>query len=426
MFKTVVKACGNRTNREIFQNDILRHISKTPSVPRNDCITSRPQNTHPTKNTHSKLIRLRKHSNIRALSTVNASVATPQTMSWVTKDESREFMSIFPDIVRDLTEAGRHTDIPEVTKRLAKVLQYNVPNGKKNRGLSVVAAYKMIETAENLTPENIRLANILGWCVEMVQSSFLISDDIMDSSETRRGKPCWYTLENVGLQAINDALMIENGLYSILRKYFSGLHCYVPAVELFHDVVMKTAMGQSLDSMCMINGKPQLDTFTMSRYSSIVKYKTAYYTFQLPVALAMYLAGQYDPELHRQAKTILFEMGHFFQVQDDFLDCFGDPKVTGKIGTDIRDGKCSWLAVVALQRITPDQRQVLEDHYGKPFPESEDAVRNLYEELGLPSTYSIYEEESYNIIRTHIQQISQGLPHKLFYKFMEKLYKREC
>lgn len=77
-------------------------------------------------------------------------------------------MAIFPDIVRDLTEAGKHTDIPEVTKWYTKVLQNNVPNGKKNRGLAVVAAYKMLEDPSNLTPENIRLANILGWCVEMV------------------------------------------------------------------------------------------------------------------------------------------------------------------------------------------------------------------------------------------------------------------
>lgn len=53
----------------------------------------------------------------------------------------------------------------------------------------------------------------------------------------------------------------------------------------------------------------------MCRYNAIVKYKTAYYSFQLPVALALYLAGRFDPEVHRQAKTILLEMGHFFQVQ---------------------------------------------------------------------------------------------------------------
>lgn len=46
-----------------------------------------------------------------------------------------------------------------------------------------------------------------------------------------------------------------------------------------------------------------------------MKYKSAYYTFQLPVALAMYFARMFDPEQHRQAKTILLEMGEFFQIQ---------------------------------------------------------------------------------------------------------------
>jgi len=57
-------------------------------------------------------------------------------------------------------------------------------------------------------------------------------------------------------------------------------------------------------------------------------------------------------------------MGHFFQVQDDFLDCFGNPEVTGKIGTDIQDNKCSWLAVVAMQRANAEQKQIMTDCYG--------------------------------------------------------------
>lgn len=107
------------------------------------------------------------------------------------------------------------------------------------------------------------------------------------------------------------------------------------------------------------------------------------------------------------------------------MDCFGNRDITGKEGNDIKDGKCSWLAVVALQRANSAQKRIMVEHYGRPEIESIQIIRNLYEELHLPATYAVYEEESFNIIRTHIQQISKGLPHDLFFKIMKKIYKRD-
>lgn len=237
--------------------------------------------------------------------------------------------------------------------------------------------------------------------------------------------PAWHTVAGVGLSATNDSIMLENAVYILLKKYFRKHPNYVPMVELFHDMTLKTTMGLCLDTHCRRDGRPHLQAFTMDRYKAIAKYKTGYYTFKLPVGLAMYLAGIHEPEYHRQAKHILLEIGHMLQVQNDFLDCYGNPEVVGKESMDIREGKCTWLAVVALQRATTHQRAVFERSYGNSDQESIQIVRDLYEELGLPNTYSLYTEKTYNLIRTHIQQMSGRLPHKLFITILEMVYGKE-
>lgn len=92
--------------------------------------------------------------------------------------------------------------------------------------------------------------------------------------------------------------------------------------------------------------------------------------------MAMLMAGIKDEEAYKNALAILLEMGIFFQVQDDYLDCYGDPAVIGKIGTDIQDNKCGWLVVQALKLATPEQRQVLEVRCGNSFDnrQSKEAV----------------------------------------------------
>ena len=88
--------------------------------------------------------------------------------------------------------------------------------------------------------------------------------------------------------------------------------------------------------------------FTEKKYKSIVKYKTAFYSFYLPVAAAIYMAGIDEEKEHAIAEMILPEMREFFQIQENYLDLFRDPSVTGKIGTDVQDNKCSWLVVQCL------------------------------------------------------------------------------
>ena len=121
-------------------------------------------------------------------------------------------------------------------------------------------------------------------------------------------------------------------------------------------------------SFQLLNDQIDLNRFTLERYRSIVKYKTAFYSFYLPVALGMIVSGIRDVNLYQKAREILLIMGEYFQIQDDYLDCYGAPAVIGKIGTDIEDNKCSWLVVQALARVNPKQRELLEANYGDNYP----------------------------------------------------------
>jgi farnesyl diphosphate synthase len=103
-----------------------------------------------------------------------------------------------------------------------------------------------------------------------------------------------------------------------------------------------------------------LSKYTIETYMRIVTYKTAFYTFYLPAAAAMHLSGLTDARAFALARDICVRLGQFFQIQDDYLDCYGDPAVIGKVGTDIEDNKCSWLVVQALARCTDAQRKVFE------------------------------------------------------------------
>lgn len=72
--------------------------------------------------------------------------------------------------MRDLTNATKAYNCSEAAKWFAQALQYNVPRGKKNRGILTVLTYKNLVPSQDLTPENIKLAQYLGWCVEMVNT----------------------------------------------------------------------------------------------------------------------------------------------------------------------------------------------------------------------------------------------------------------
>jgi len=195
-------------------------------------------------------------------------------------------------------------------------------------------------------------------------------------------------------------------------------------MDLFHEVTHQTAHGQLLDTTTAPIGTVDLSRYTKERYMRIVTYKTAFYTFYLPIACGLCLYGfSRDDKAYQIAEDICMTMGQYFQIQDDYLDCFGDPETIGKIGTDIEDNKCSWLVVQALERATAEQKQIIEENYGKTDAECVNKVKALYRELRLEELFKTYETESYEEMVKKIET-QTVVPKGVFMPLLAKIYKR--
>uniref|UniRef100_A0A8C5W8M7 Farnesyl pyrophosphate synthase n=1 Tax=Microcebus murinus TaxID=30608 RepID=A0A8C5W8M7_MICMU len=311
--------------------------------------------------------------------------------------EKQDFIQHFSQIVRVLTEDEMgHPETGDAISQLKEVLEYNAIGGKYNRGMTVLVAFRELVEPKKQDADSLQRALTVGWCVE---------------------------LPGIGLDAVNDALLLEACIYRLLKHYCREQPYYLNLIELFLQSSYQTEIGQTLDLITAPQGNVELGRFTEKRYKSIVKYKTAFYSFYLPVAAAMYMAGIDGEKEHANAKKILLEMGEFFQIQDDYLDLFGDPSVTGKVGTDIQDNKCSWLVVQCLQRATPEQRQILQENYGQKEAEKVARVKALYEELDLQAVFLQYEEDSYSYLMSLIEQYAAPLPRAIFLELARKIYK---
>lgn len=247
-----------------------------------------------------------------------------------------------------------------------------------------------------------------------LQSVSLILDDIIDKSEMRRNKLCWYKLDYVKSVAVNDSVMLQCGVYFIINKYYHHLPQYVDIIEFLNESGMITCIGESLD---ILLSRRDVSQFTMDAFKYMTFYKTSYFSFYTPIAISMLLAGHKDLKAFEIIKAICEEFGHFFQIQNDYHDLFGGNEMLSKPGTDIEEGKCSWLAVIAMERGTEQQKQILRECYGKNgdfyslilyrfdcnsgkyfFPDSKSAelVRQVYKDMNFPQLYREYEEKAYS------------------------------
>jgi len=124
-------------------------------------------------------------------------------------------------------------------------------------------------------------------------------------------------------------------------------------------------------------------------------------------------------------REILLNIGEYFQVQDDCLDCFGDPKDSGKVGTDITESKCTWLFCKAKEVATLEEQQELLEAFESDNADKVDKVTQIYQNMNLPLLFNEYEAATYVSISQSIDLLEDKRFQQILKPILETLFRRK-
>ncbi|WP_349256623.1 polyprenyl synthetase family protein [Frankia sp. CgS1] len=203
--------------------------------------------------------------------------------------------------------------------------------------------------------------------IELLHACALIHDDVMDASDTRRGRPAAHRRfsrvhRTAGWRGDpadfgRSAAILLGDLFlawadELLAASRMPPEALVRAWPTYGRMRSELMAGQYLDLVGQAEAGPHggLDP---GRAVRIARYKTAGYTVVRPLQLGGLLAGA-PPDLLAAYAAFGLPLGEAFQLRDDLLGVFGDPAVTGKpTGEDLRDGRPTGLLALALTRAQP-------------------------------------------------------------------------
>lgn len=255
------------------------------------------------------------------------------------------------------------------------------------------------------------VSNVLpaALALEVFHNFTLLHDDVMDKAEVRRGRPCVHKQWNENTAILSgDQMMIE--AYKLLSQVAAN---QLPTVlRLFNQMATEICEGQQydVDAETMDGGQ-----YTMHDYMRMIRLKTSV-LLATALQIGAYLAGATEQE-----QQALYEYGiHIglaFQIQDDYLDCYGDEKTFGKaIGGDIREGKKTWLWLTAMQ-FTTNSTPLLSKEYATVIAE--------YNRLGVPQKALAEIERLTSQALTYLDQVPQNEATNQLRQLAEKLVTRK-
>lgn len=204
--------------------------------------------------------------------------------------------------------------------------------------------------------------------VEVFHNFSLIHDDIMDAAPLRRGKATVHEKWNV-----NTGILSGDAMLILAYQYFEN---YSPEIfkklaKLFSKTALEVCEGQQYD----VDFETRKDV-TISEYLKMIEYKTA---VLLGAAMKM---GAIVAETSEENSNLIYDfglnLGIAFQLQDDYLDAFGNPETFGKqVGGDIIENKKTYLYLKALEFATAHQKQTLIDLFSIQSEENTEKITNV-------------------------------------------------
>jgi geranylgeranyl diphosphate synthase type I len=274
-----------------------------------------------------------------------------------------------------LAEARSH--LTTIGSQLAPVCdgleEFILDGGKRLRPLFAYAGH--VAAGKAVGPHEIKAFASL----EFLQACALIHDDLMDASDTRRGKPAMHRrFENLhqeqalaGLsEQFGAAAAILLGDLALVQSdhmlHTSGISSQqlLDALTVHDEMRIELMAGQYLDVR-----EAGEKSYNVERSLRIARFKSGKYSIERPLHLGAAIAER-DASIRQPLMWRLSEyglpLGEAFQLRDDLLGIFGDPAVTGKpAGDDLREGKRTVLMAMAMERTTDAGRSELTDNLGK-------------------------------------------------------------
>jgi geranylgeranyl diphosphate synthase type I len=196
---------------------------------------------------------------------------------------------------------------------------------------------------------------------EVIHNGTLVIDDIEDSSDLRRGKPCSYKIYGMDIAVNAGNAMYYLPLLSLMEKNVKlppETLCNV--YEVYVQEMINLSMGQAMD-IAWHRGLANADSLSEEDYLQMCAYKTGTLA-RMAAKMAAVLAGG-DKKLVEKLGRFAESIGVAFQMQDDVLDLTGQEfaKKKGGVGQDITEGKRTLMVIYTLKKASgADGKRLIE------------------------------------------------------------------